>query len=132
MLGRDRAGGGGAHIGEIAVVEQQRLDKAGASAEQDHQAVEARQPELGIIEEAGADFQREAVEPRHIGGLDVDFAAMFGNVEPQDRRHHHGLGGQRPKGVLDAIDRARVERHDAAEIGFGQDQHPGHLRPPSR
>ena len=33
MLGRDRAGGGGADIGEIAIVEQQRLDQPGRGAD---------------------------------------------------------------------------------------------------
>ena len=57
-------------------------------------------PSFGIVEEAGADLDGEAIEARHIGGLHVDLAAMLGNVEPQDRRHGDGLGRQRLEGVF--------------------------------
>ena len=89
MPRRDRAGRGGTHVGEIAVVEQQRLDQPGAGAEQHHQPVQARQSEPGIVEEPRADLDGEAVEAGHIGRLHVHLAAMLGDVEAQDRRHHH-------------------------------------------
>ena len=42
VAGGDGAGGGGADVGQVAVVEEERLDEAGGGGEEDHQAVEAR------------------------------------------------------------------------------------------
>ena len=117
MFRRDRAGGGGADIGEIAIVEQQRLDQPGSCRQQHHHAVDAGQAELRIVEEAGADLDGEAVDARHIGRLHIDLAAMLGNVEPQDRRHRHRQSGQRAESVLDAGDGVEIERHDLAQFG---------------
>ena len=72
--------------------------------------VEARQAELRIVEEAGADLDGEAVDAGHIGGLHVDLAAMLGDVEPQDRRHRHRAWsrarGRRPRRRRRRRDRA--------------------------
>src|SRR5690606_11568517 len=70
----DSSGGGRAHIGQVAIVEKQRLDQPGLCREQDHQAVEAWQAKLGIVEETGAHLDREAIETRDVGGLHVHFA----------------------------------------------------------
>jgi len=92
MAGGDCPGSRRADIGQVAVVEENRLDDPGLGAEEDHETIEAGQAELGIVEETGADLDREAVEPRHISGLHVDFAMPFGNRHRQDRRHHHAAG----------------------------------------
>jgi hypothetical protein len=78
-----------ADVGEIAVVEQHGLHDSGLGVQQDHEAVEAGQAALGVVEETGADLDREAVQARHIGGLDVDLAVPLRDRHRQDRRHHY-------------------------------------------
>src|SRR3954454_11488522 len=126
MLGRDRTGGGGAYIREIAVVEEQRLDQSGLCREQHHHAVDARQAELGVVEEAGADLDGETIDAGHIGGLHIDLAAMLGDVEPENRRHRHGKRGQGAEGVFDAGNSIEIERHEGAQLRGGEDGHPAH------
>jgi hypothetical protein len=58
-------GGSGADIGEIAIVEQQRLEHSGPCREQHHQSGCARQADLGVVEEARRDLDRETVDPGH-------------------------------------------------------------------
>jgi hypothetical protein len=74
----DGAGRRGAHGRQVAVVEQHGFGQAGARGQHEHQPVQARQPERRVVEEAGADLDREAVEARQIGGLHVDFAVALG------------------------------------------------------
>jgi hypothetical protein len=55
--------GCGAHIGQIAVVQQQRLHEAGPCRQHHHQAVGRGQAERRVAEETGADLDGEMVEP---------------------------------------------------------------------
>ena len=126
VFGSRRPGGGRAHVGQVAIVEQQRLDQPGRRRQQDHHAVGRGQADLRIVEETGADLDGKAVKVRHIGRLHVDLAMMFGNVEAQDRRHRHRQGGERPEGVLHTGDGVEVQLHDRPEIGLGEDRHAGH------
>ena len=129
MFRRHCAGGGRAHVGQIAVVEQQRLDQSRLCRQQHHQSVGARQTELGIVEEARADLDGKTVEPRHVGRLHVDLAAMLGDVEPHDRRHGDRQRRQRAKGSLHAGNRIEIQLHDLPEITFGEDRYAAHAAP---
>ncbi|MEY9586875.1 hypothetical protein ABIA15_005696 [Sinorhizobium fredii] len=126
MFGCDCPGRRRPHVGQVAIVDEQRLNQPRAARQQYHHAIGARQADLRIVEEAGADLDREAVEARHIGGLDVDLAAMLGNIEPQDRRHRHRPGGECVEGILDAGNRLAIKRHDAAQLRLGENRHPCH------
>ena len=53
MLGRDGAGGGGAHIGEIAIVEQQRLDQAGLAESSTIMPLTLGRPSFGLSKKPG-------------------------------------------------------------------------------
>ncbi len=125
----DRPGRSRAHVGQIAIVEQQRLDQAGPGGEQDHQPVEARQAELRIVEEAGADLDREPLEAGNIGGLDVDLAIGLRDRHRQDRRHHHASRGERGEGPLDDADRVEIEMDDPAQLLLRQHRHVMRHRP---
>src|SRR5579885_1740323 len=115
-------------IRQIAVVEQHRLDEAGAGAQQHHEAVEARQSALRIVEEAGADLDGEAWDAGDIGGLHIDLAVRLGNVEAQDRRHRHRLGRERVERRLDDGDGVGVDGDAAAKLRLGQDDYLSHPR----
>ena len=132
VAGGDGAGGGGADVGQVAVVEEERLDEAGGGGEEDHQAVEGGQAALGVVEEAGADLDREAVEAGEVRGLDVDLAVDGGQRHREDRRHDDAAGVERGEGALDGVDGGEVERDGAAELGLGDDEdvmrHGGGLR----
>ncbi len=122
VAGRDGAGRRRADVGEVAVVEEQRVDEAGLRREQDHQPVEARQAELRVVEEARAHLDREAVEAGDVGRLHVDLAVRLRDRHRQDRRHHDAARGERGEGPLDRVDRLEVEADRLAEIGFRRDQ----------
>ncbi|MNE76425.1 hypothetical protein D3C80_1726590 [compost metagenome] len=115
----DRPGCGGTHICEVAVIEKKGLHQSGPCAEEDHQPVEARQTEIGIVEEAGADLDGETVKTRHISRLYIHLATKLWYIEPQDRRHGDRFGCERCKGLLHALDCRQVELHDSAQIFFG-------------
>ena len=132
VAGGDGAGGGGADVGQVAVVEEERLDEAGGGGEEDHQAVERGQAELGVVEEAGADLDREAGEAGEVRGLDVDLAVDCRQRHREDGGHDDAAGVERGEGALDGVDGGEVERHGATELGLGDDQdvmrHGGGLR----
>ena len=109
-----------AHVGQIAVVQQQRLDKPGAGRQHHHHAIGRWQAKGGVAEETGADLDRKAVDPRHIGGFHIDLAAMLGKIKSQDRGHGDRQGGQRPKRAFDAFNAGQIKRHQQAQIGLGQ------------
>src|SRR5690606_14496719 len=92
----------------------------GPGREKDHQAVEAGQAELRVVEEAGADLDGEAVEAGDVGGLDVDLAMGVGNGHGQDRRHDDAAFGQGGEGAGDDVDCREVEADDGAQIGLGK------------
>jgi hypothetical protein len=121
MPGRDRACGRRAHIGQIAIVQEHGLDQPGLRRKQHHKTVQARQAERGIVEEAGADLDRKALEARNIGGLDVDLAIGVGDRHRQNRRHHHLARGERGESPLDRVDDGEIEPHRRAQLVFGQD-----------
>ena len=126
MLGRDGAGRGRPDVGEKAVVEKHGPRDPGIGAEQHHQAVQARQALFRIVEEAGADLDREGVEAWHIGGLHVDFAMLFLDRHGEDRRHHDSACGEAGEGPFDDRHRFQVERDAGAEFRFREDRHPRH------
>ena len=132
VAGGDAAGGGGADVGQVAVVEEERLDEAGGGGEEDHQAVERGQAELRVVEEAGADLDREAGEAGEERGLDVDLAVHCRQRHREDGGHDDAAGVERGEGALDGVDGGEVERHGATELGLGDDQdvmrHGGGLR----
>ncbi|MNP32282.1 hypothetical protein D3C76_1254520 [compost metagenome] len=127
-----RAGGGGAHGGEVTVVQQQRIEQAGARIEQHHHAVEAGQAELGVVEEARADLDGEARQAGQVGSLHVHLAVMFGHVQAQDRRHRHRRRGQQAEGLLDGVEAFPVDRHAGAQVGFAEQGDVSHGRIPRR
>jgi hypothetical protein len=110
-----------AQVGQIAIVEKHRLDQTGARGKQDHQPVEARQAQFGVVEEPRADLDRETAHPRHIGRLHIDLAMRLGQVHRHHRRHHNAAIRQRAEGLLDHPDRLEVEIHRAAQLGLGHD-----------
>ncbi|MNF97580.1 hypothetical protein D3C84_804140 [compost metagenome] len=117
---RHRPGRGGAHGGEVTVVQQQGFQQAGACREQHHHAVEAGQAKLGVIEKTRADLDGEALQARQVSGLHIHFTVVLGNVQPQDRRHRHGGGGQQYEGLFDGVDTGQIEGHATAQVGFAQ------------
>ena len=132
VAGGDGAGGGGADVGQVAVVEEEGLDEAGLRAEEDHQAVERGQAALGVVEEAGADLDREAVEAGEEGGLDVDLAVDRRQGHREHRGHDDAAGVEGGEGAFGDVDGGEVERDGAAEVGLGDEQdvmgHAGGLR----
>ena len=90
------------------------------------------QAELRVVEEAGADLDREAVEAGDPGGLDVDLAVHRRERHRQDRRHDDAAGVEGGEGALGDVDGGEVERDGAAEVGFGDEEdvmrHAGGLR----
>ena len=56
VLGGHRAGSGRAQIGQVPVIQQQRLNQTRRAGQQNHQAVCARQADLGITEETRTDL----------------------------------------------------------------------------
>ena len=121
VAGRHCAGGGGAHIGQIPIVEKHRLNQPGAGAEQNHQSVDAGKTQFRVVEKTRADLDGEAVDAGHIGGFNIDLAVKLLDIEPQDRWHDHRLGGQGGKSILDAVDGARVKGNCGAQLVFGND-----------
>jgi hypothetical protein len=123
------AGCGRAHIGEVSVVQQQGVHQAGLGGEQDHQAVEAGQADLGVVEETWADLDRETIEARDIRRLHVDLAMRIGDVHGQDRRHDDLAARQGAEGLLNDIHGGRVQMHAGAQVAFGEHEDITHYNP---
>ena len=123
MPRRDGTRGSGAHIRQIAVIHQQRLDQPGSSREQDHQSVETGKPDLRIVEETGTDLDRKAVEAWDVGSLDVHLAVGVVDLHRQDRRHHDVTRRKRHKHTFDHVHCGEVQWHSGAQINLGQNPH---------
>ena len=127
MFGGNATGSGGADIGQITVIEHHGFEQAGFGRKQVHQSVDRWQAKLGIVKEAGADFDCETVQSRHIGGFDIDLAIVIVDIKPKDRRHPYILGRQCQKGVFDTGNRIAIKRDHVAKVGFGQNSDVGHI-----
>jgi len=83
-------------------------------------------PRFGVVEEAGGDLDREAVQALDVGRLHVDLAVVGGDVDPHDRRGDGSPFGQRDERFLHRRDGFAVQRHALAKLGFGQERD-GHV-----
>jgi hypothetical protein len=85
MLGGDCACGCGAQIGDESVVQQKRCRGAGPGIEHDNHAVVGRQTKFWIARESGDDLHGVVQPAAHMSGLDVNLAAIFRNIQMNDR-----------------------------------------------
>lgn len=121
MVCGDRASRRRAHIGQIAIVQQDRINQPGFRRKQDHQPVQARQAQFRVVEKAGADLDREPVKTRNIGGLYINLTIGVRQCHGEHRRHDHLAARKRGKCLLHNFDCRQIKRHKVAQIMLGED-----------
>ncbi len=120
MPRRHGPGGGGAQVGQVAIVEKHRPHRSVLGRDRGHHAAKARQPALGIVEEPGADLEGEHVEPFDERGLGIHLGIERGQFHRHDRRHDDPAFGQCCKRAFDHIHGSEVQRQSEFQLGFGQ------------
>ena len=86
-VGRHCAGGAGADVGEVAVVEEQRGRKARGGVEERNHARTAREAARRVVVEPRGHLDRDVRHAVDVRGLDVELAAGRGDLEVDDRGH---------------------------------------------
>ncbi len=122
-VGGERPGQAGAQLGEVAVVDEQRLQKAGLRADQDHHARAVGQTLGGVVGKARCDLDGEAVEALDVGRLDVDLAVVLGDLDGDDGGREGASFGEAREALGDRFECLAVEPGAAADLGLGKQRH---------
>src|SRR5688572_15131327 len=120
---RDRSSEPGAQVREVAVVQQHGLEETGARAHYEHQPTAVGQPARWIVEESGSDLDRETVVALYVCRLDVDLAAVGGDVHPYDRWHADAALRQPGKTERHGLGCFIRHRHATTDLAFVQHQY---------